>query len=502
MKKPLILALVLVLAITPFVKAEPSGNKPTITVGSKKFTENVILGEIVRLLGKQSGVNVRHRKQLGGSRFLWSALNNEEIQLYPEYTGTLLQEILADENLTEFRELRRHLNAGGLKITDSLGFNNTYALAMQASQADERNIRTISDLTEYPHLEFGFTNEFMNRDDGWPGLRRAYNLPQEDVQGLDHDLAYRGLAGGDLDVIDVYTTDAKIEYYDLTLLEDDRNFFPTYNAVYVYDRALESQAPEFLEQLKKLEGKISVSQMTSMNADVQLRDVPAERVAANFLKRELDLSVTVRTETTLGNLLTRTSEHLFMVAISLAAAILLAVPLGIAATYWRPLGRVILGTVGILQTIPSIALLVFMIPLFGIGTTPAMVALFLYSLLPIVQNTYSGLEDIGGDVLESARALGLTELAILTKIKLPLSLRSILAGVKTSAVINVGVATLGALIGAGGYGQPIFTGIRLDDMSLVLQGAIPAALLALAVQWLFDLVEYLLLPQGLDQNPG
>jgi osmoprotectant transport system permease protein len=144
----------------------------------------------------------------------------------------------------------------------------------------------------------------------------------------------------------------------------------------------------------------------------------------------------------------------------------------------------VLGLTGAIQTIPALALLVFMIPWFGIGAWPAIAALFLYSLLPIVRNTHLGLRAIPGDVRESAIVLGLPAAARLRLVELPLAAPSMLAGVKTAAVINIGTATLGALIGAGGYGEPILTGIRLDDMELILEGAVPAALLALLVHWI------------------
>ncbi|MCA9245391.1 MAG: ABC transporter permease, partial [Phycisphaerales bacterium] len=161
-------------------------------------------------------------------------------------------------------------------------------------------------------------------------------------------------------------------------------------------------------------------------------------------------------------------------------AILVAVPLGIAAAKWQRGGQAILGTVGVIQTVPSLVLFVILIPFLGIGPWPAIFALFLYSLLPIVRNTYAGLHDIPGSLQESAQALGLPATARLRLVELPLAARSILAGVKTAAVINVGTATLGGLISAGGYGDPIFTGIRLDRHDLLLEGAIPAAMLALA----------------------
>jgi osmoprotectant transport system permease protein len=183
--------------------------------------------------------------------------------------------------------------------------------------------------------------------------------------------------------------------------------------------------------------------------------------------------------------------------VSLTLAIAAAVPLGVLAFRRPRLGQAILAVVGVIQTIPSLALLVFMIPLLGIGAVPATVALSLYSLLPIVRNTHAGLASIPGAVRESAEALGLSPAAILRLVELPMAGGSILAGMKSAAVINVGTATLGALIGAGGLGQPILTGIRLDDVGLVLEGAVPAALLALLVQGLFDLAERALVPRGL-----
>jgi osmoprotectant transport system permease protein len=192
---------------------------------------------------------------------------------------------------------------------------------------------------------------------------------------------------------------------------------------------------------------------------------------------------------------------LTLVGLSVGGAILLGLPLGIVAARRRRLRRLILGTTGLMQTIPSLALLVFMIPLFGIGTGPALVALVVYSLLPIVRNTVAGIDAIAAPLRESAAALGLTSRERLRLVELPLAMPSILAGVQTAAVIAVGTATLGALIGAGGYGQPILTGIRLDDTPLILEGAVPSALLALAVQGLFDVVERLVVSRGLRVRP-
>lgn len=468
-----------------------------ITLGSKGFTESVILGEMLRQLAQQTGTEAQHQRQLGGTSVLWNALLSGEIDAYPEYTGTLLQEILVKENLQTEAELRQALTEHGLRMTAPLGFNNTYAIGMKTALAEQLKLRTISDLKNHPELVLGFGNEFMDRADGWPDLQQRYQLPQQNVRGLDHDLAYRGIASGSLQVTDLYSTDAEIAYYNLLTLEDDLNYFPVYNAVILYRADLAQQFPEVVAMFNRLVGRIDAPTMSRMNAQVKLNGEPESAVAAEFLKRALNLEVDYRVKTAWQRFWQHTGEHLVLVGISLLAAILLAIPLGILAARRERLGHMVLGVASILQTIPSLALFVFMIPILGIGEPPAIVALFLYSLLPIIRNTHAGLKDIPHAIVESAQALGLSSRARLRIVELPLATRAILAGIKTSAVINVGTATLAALIGAGGYGQPILTGIRLDNTSLILQGAIPAAALALLVQGLFGLIERGLLPRGL-----
>jgi len=469
----------------------------SITIGSKVFTESVILGEMLKHLAQQTGIETHHHRQLGGTRVLWNALLSGEIDAYPEYNGTLLQEIMVKENLQTEAELNQALTARGLRMTPALGFNNTYAIGIKAALAERLELQSISDLRNHPELVLGFSNEFIDRADGWPGLQQHYQLPHQNVRGLDHDLAYRGIESGTLQVIDLYATDAEIDYYKLRTLEDDLNYFPIYNAVIVYRGDVEQRAPEVVEMFNRLAGRIDAATMSTMNAQVKLNGEPESAVAANFLKQALNINVDYQIQTAWQRFWQHTVEHLVLVGISLSAAIFIAVPLGILAARRKRLGSIILGVAGILQTIPSLALFVFMIPLLGIGGPPAIMALFLYSLLPIIRNTYAGLKDIPPAIIESAQALGLSSRARLRIVELPLATRTILAGIKTSAVINVGTASLSALIGAGGYGQPILTGIRLDDMGLILQGAIPAAALALLVQGLFELIERGLLPKGL-----
>ena len=484
-------------ALLALGQASAAAEEETLRIGSKKFTESVILGEMAAQLAQHAGHTAIHRREIGGTRVLWGALLAGEIDVYPEYTGTLRQEILAAEDLNGDAGLGQALAQHGLRMTEPLGFNNTYAIGVTAGLADELGLRTISDLRRHPGLVMGFGNEFMNRADGWPGLRRHYDLPHQDVRGLDHDLAYRGIASGALQVIDLYATDAEIAYYGLRSLRDDRGFFPVYDAVLLYRADLESRAPGALAQLRRLSGSLDADTMAGLNASVKIDRRGEAEVAAEFLHDRFGLQVASAAASAWQRLWRHTLEHLALVAVSLTAAIVIAVPLGILAARRPRFGQFVLGVAGILQTIPSLALFVFMIPLLGIGGPPAVMALFLYSLLPIVRNTHVGLTTIPLPVRESAEALGLPAASRLRLIELPLSGPTILAGIKTAAVINVGTATLAALIGAGGYGQPILTGIRLDDMGLILQGAVPAAVLALAVQGLFEAAERVMVPRGL-----
>lgn len=481
--------------------AEPTPMAP-ITVGSKKFTESVILGDALTLLLADGGYPVTHRSGLGGTRILWGALLSGEIDVYPEYTGTLLREILADQPLEGAHALREALAQQGVSISAPLGFENTYALAVTEDTAERLGLETVSDLRAHPDLRLGFSSEFLDRGDGWPGLKRRYRLPQTRVQGLDHDLAYRGIASGRIDVTVVYTTDAEIERYGLRQLDDDLGYFDDYQAVLLYREDLEQRAPGAVALLGRFEGAISEPVMARLNGRVKLDGLSEQAAAAELIESRFDVAVEVEQHGLWQRLLVLTLQHLGLVSVSLVAAILVAIPLGIVAARHPRLGQVLLGLTGVLQTIPSLALFVFLIPLLGIGWPPSVAALFIYSLLPIVRNTHAGLTDIPRPIRESADVIGLTPNARLRLVELPLAARSILAGIKTSAVLNVGTATLAALIGAGGYGQPILTGIRLDDVGLIMEGAVPAALLALAIQGLFELGERVVVPRGLRLQPA
>ncbi len=475
----------------------------TLRIGSKSFTESVILGEMLCALVANAGSEFDHQSELGGTQILWQALVKGDIDAYVEYSGTLSEEILQGEQIYQLEAITRRIEQVGIKATKSLGFNNTYALGMKRQRAEELGMTKISHLRSHPDFKLGFSDEFIERGDGWNGLKSRYKLPQENVRALDHSLAYRGVWTGSIDVVDLYATDPEIVSFDMQVLEDDLAYFPLYEAVVVYRAELEQSHPRVVAAFHQLAGKIDSTTMAELNKASRIDRQAEAQIAAEFLNEHVDPSIPVPDPTTglwrrrLSRFTSNSLEHLYLVGISLTMAIVCAIPLGILAYKQPAWGGWILGVVGIIQTIPSMALLVFMIPLLGLGAKPAILALFLYSLLPIVRGTHTGLSGLPNSIHESALALGLPTFARLRLIELPLAAQSILSGIKTSAVINVGTATIGALIGAGGYGQPIITGIRLADFWLILQGAVPAALLALFVQALFGWAERGFVPAGL-----
>ena len=469
-----------------------------VKIGSKSFIESVILAEMVEGVLTDAGIRAEHDHVEMQAQISWQAIRNGEIDLYVEYTGTLMKELLVEDHLETIDALRDQLATMGLRMTHPLGFRNNYGLGMLEQTAERLGIERVSDLVDHPQLRFRFSDPFMAREDCWPTLRKHYALPQHDARGMNHDLAYLALVDGACDLIDVYTTDAEIEHFGLRVLEDDLHHFPVYEPVVLYRADLVERFPGIEPALKRLEGCLDQQQMMQLNARVKYDKRQPGEVAADYLKHNLGIEVDVEIETWQQRLVRNTLEHLRLVAVSLTAAIIVALPLGVVAARRKRVGQVILATVGIVQTIPSLALLAFMVPLLGVGVRPAIMALFLYSLLPIVRNTHAGLHDIPSQVRDSASALGLPGAARLFRVELPMASRSIMAGIKTSAVINVGTAALGGLIAAGGFGQPIMTGLtRLDMQMIVWQGAVPASILALAVQGAFELAERMIVPRGL-----
>jgi osmoprotectant transport system permease protein len=469
-------------------------SKPIVTVGSKAFTEGYILGEIIAQTLEQAGeVQVTRKFGLGGTGVPYEALMKGSIDLYPEYSGTISEAILKIHHVDDLRKIRKELIPLKLVITDSLGFNNTYALAMNGKIAEAKNIKTISNLKNFSDIKTGFSHEFVSRPDGYPGLSEKYNLKLKNFKALEHSLAYEAIDRGEIDMTDAYSTDAKIQRFNLRILQDDKHFFPDYYAVILARQDFVSKYPKSWRALKKLEETISAEEMQYLNGLSDIDKKSFAQIAGEFLNKNNQAIG----ESVLRKVWVYTKQHLALVCISLFLSIIIGLPLAILAARFRKLGRVILIVSGIVQTVPSLALLCFLIPFFGIGTLPALVALFLYGLLPIVINTYTSLIAIDFRLIESSRALGLSGYQRLTLIELPLSAPAIMAGIKTSAIINIGTATLAALIGAGGYGTPIVTGLALNDMSLILQGAIPAALMSLIAYGFFEIADRIVIPKGL-----
>lgn len=477
-----------------FLFSFPLFSHECLTIGSKRFTESYILGEILKKTAEQTDeVQVDYRPCLGSTGIVFEALREGAIDLYPEYTGTILEEFIKMGSLkrADLDTLRKKLYPQGIGVDIAFGFSNSYALAMLEEKARELNIQRISDLALHPELKMGFSQEFLKRRDGWEELKKNYLLPQTRVIGIDYTLSFEGLTSRQIDVTDIYTTDPKIQKEHLRILQDDRHFFPSYEAVVLYRLGVPQKYPETWKALLSLQGRISEEQMIAMNAQVEMHGESINDVASDFLHIKTDTRHTFL-EHFLGlHLFDLVKQHLFLVFASLLPAIFVGIFLGILAVYSFSLRHIILSVVGIVQTIPSLALFAFLIPLLReIGTVPALIALFLYALLPIVRNTYTGLTDIPKPLRESAIVLGLPLLPRLRLIELPLASRTILAGIKTAAVINVGMATIAALVGAGGLGEPILTGLALNDYGILLAGAIPACILAIVVQCGFDALDY------------
>ena len=491
----------------------------TVVVASKPFGESYLLAEMFSQLLESRGFAVERRPGLGATEIAFRALRSSAIDVYPEYTGTGLVAVLhdtlpdsiaADSRAVYAHVARRFADLYKLRWLPPLGFQNTYAIAITKSTAARYHIRTLTDLArESQHLRAGFTADFIGRSDGLVGLSRVYGLHPREVRPLAPAVKYQALVSGAVDVIDGYSTDGLLARYDLVTLIDDRHFFPPYEAAALVSQRLAESAPGAMDALALLSGRLDEQTMRALNRRVEVDREDVARVASDELSA-LGLTSAVRSQTRAGakqssgfagymwnqrgKLLALTGRHLLLVSISLLAAILLAVPLGLALERARKVAEPVIGGLGVLQTIPSIALLAFMIPLLGVGVLPALVALWLYALYPIARGTYTGVRDADPDAVAAAEALGTTPAQRLLWVRLPLAAPVIMAGIRTAAVITVGAATLAAFIGAGGLGEPIVAGLALADSRMILSGALPAAALALVVDGSLGLVERLVAP--------
>ncbi|MEO8293975.1 MAG: glycine betaine ABC transporter substrate-binding protein [Gemmatimonadota bacterium] len=510
-------ALLMVAESHPAAALQDPGAR-SIIVASKPFGESFLLAEMFAQTLESNGFRVDRRMGLGATEIAFGALRSGAIDVYPEYTGTGLLAILKLPAISDpretFRTVQREFKARyGIRWLPPLGFQNTYAIAVRRETAARYHLHTISDLArEAAHLTAGFTPDFTGRADGLPGLAKAYGLAPRGVRSLLQAVKYQALAGGSVDVIDGYSTDGQLARYNLVVLEDDKHFFPPYQAAALVGSRLQRSAPAAIEALSSLSGIIDEETMRRLNQRVEVNSEPVAAVARSGLE-ELGVLVTqsshiVASRDSTGSfarfmwdsrslVLSLTLRHLVLVSVSLLAAILLAVPLGLLLERSRGSAESVIRSVGLMQTIPSIALLAFMLPLLGIGMVPALVALFLYSLYPILRNTYTGIRDAAPAAVSAATALGMTPGQVLFQVRLPLAAPVIMAGIRTAAVINVGTATLAAFIGAGGLGDPIVAGLALSDTRMILSGALPAALLALLVDLILGLVERGVTPGGI-----
>lgn len=467
-------------------------------MGAKHFNEGYILSEMIAIILEDAGFAVERKFSLGGTAVSFEALRNNAIDIYPEYSGTIAYEILkARHNLTldEINVLAR--KKFNLEISAPYGFSNTYALVMARRKAKMLNISTISDLQRHPELTAGMSYEFLKRQDGWEALASFYGLPHDAV-GLEHGLAYEAVLQNRIDVTDGYSTDGEIKKYDFIFLYDDKRFFPEYHALSFYVGSL---PPDAKKAIEKLNFSISEKEMQSLNAFALFEKRSHFEIAREFLlRKQLIKDKPEKALPGVREILNKTLVHIKLTLLALVAATIVAFPLGIFI-YWHPLfSRGALYFTGILQTIPSIALLALMIPLFGIGLLPALVALFLYALLPILRNTVTGLFSVDPELKKVASAIGLNNWKRLRLVEIPLAMPVIITGIRTAAVINVGTATLAAFIGAGGLGEFIVTGLAVNSTNLILKGAIPAALLAILMELAFEGIERILIPDHLRKK--
>jgi osmoprotectant transport system permease protein len=474
---------------------QPADAQPaqTLRIGSKRFTESTILGEILT----QAAARVapaEHVPGMGNTAILVQALRSGAVDLYPEYLGTIELEILHHEATgASLAQIDRELEPMGLGAGIALGFENAYAIGVRGDTARALDLHAIGDLAGQPQLRFGLSHEFLGRADGWAGLARRYGLAAQPT-GLDHGLAYEALAAHEVDVIDLYSTDAKIARYGIQVLRDDRGYFPRYDAVVLYRRAVPQRFAQAWGALQALAGRIDQQRMIELNGQAELGHLAARDIARAFLQPGQGAAVRAGfLHRLFGEDFGRLArQHVALVLLSLAAATAIGVPLGVAAARWARAGAVILAVIGVLQTIPALALLAALIPLLGaIGARPALMALFIFALLPIVRNTAVGLRQVPAELREAATALGARSLARLCLVELPLASPVILAGVRTAAVISVGTATIGAFVGAGGFGERIAIGLALNDHPMLLAGALPAAALALLFEAFFSGLEAL-----------
>ncbi|MAF77885.1 MAG: hypothetical protein CME60_06955 [Halobacteriovoraceae bacterium] len=501
--------------------AQKSDDITPIKVGSKIFTEGQILGEMMTLvLNEKLDHPATAQLNFGGTKVVFDALLGGDIDIYPEYTGTGYVFILKKENL--IRDPERIYKEVALAYKERyqilwsppMGFNNSYALVVRK---DDPRFSGISKLSQLPKdlrpFRYASPHEFMERTDGFRSFKDFYQFQFDpsQIMGMDAGLMYSALKEKQVDMIMAYATDGRIEAYHLKTIKDDLHFFPPYWAAWNFKEKTLKKYPILKEATELFHNLISEEEMIQMNAAVDEYKRSPKEVARNFLIKKGILTGKVNTKSSHSKrgvleflyqkrfyLYKIMKEHIQLSSLSLFLAILISLPLGILLTRYQKISGPVFAVINTLQTIPSLALLGLLIPLTGIGFVPAITALFLYCLLPLIRNTYTGIQGVDSKYIEASKGMGLTSFQILKTVEIPLALPVILAGVRTSSVIVIGTATLAALVGAGGLGEPIFRGVATINSSLILLGAIPSALLAILVDKALSLAERKLISKGLQ----
>ena len=510
----------------PPLAPSPSARADRIVVGSKNFEESRLLAEMfAQLLESRTHLQVERRLGLAGTQVCFEALKKGAIDVYPEYTGTGLVSILGekaqggpDQTLNRVRaEFLRRWNVWWLA---PLGFENSWEIAVPRELAEREHLDTITDLARVSkRLHVGFGHEFVGRDDGLLGLQKVYGLEFAKIDHLQQAIQYQAARQRSIDALDVYSTDGRLILYNLKVLRDDRRFFPPYEAAALVRGETLKRHPEVGAILGLLAGSLSEDAMRAYNLRLQEKHESEVTVARDAL-RAIGLVVPesrpprpqvaqarlprLRLEPAPGPrppgppapralgggpVPRRADRH--------PPRPLAGAPPALGRNGDPPAGAPADHTLPRPPRLHEQSRL-----LQGWGPSPPSWPLWIYSLFPIVRNTYSGVRDADPKAVEAATALGMTPGQILRQIRLPLAAPVVMAGLRTAAVITVGTATLAApFIGAGGLGEPIVTGLQLADRAMILSGAIPAALLALAVDAALGVVEKSLRPAGLERAP-
>ena len=491
----------------------------TIQLAGKAFTESNVLMELMaQMIEAHTELTVERTPSINGSQLTAAALLADEIDIYAEYTGTAWYNQMARTDpcspLHCFSEMAQYAEQHwGARVMSPFGFNNTYAIAVRRPLAEERNLRTISDLKRLGDgLRIALSHEFLARPDGWPGLAETYGLEHVGTVGVEHAIVYDALLSGTLDVVEVYSTDGKLDNPEIVLLKDDLNYFPPYHAVPVVRTEIYNDYPEVVRALELLAWSLSDLEMSRLNRLTEESGGDFSGVASTFLRArgligETDGDLSTGPSSLSfkidASLIARQAwRHLLLTLMAVLLACAFALPVAMLLVFHPRHAGWVIGTTSTFQTIPGLALLAILVatPAMGLGMVTAITAIWVYALLPILRNAYVGLTEVDLQLLDVATALGMTPGQVLRFIRIPLAVPTIMAGVRTATVISVGVTTLAAFVGAGGLGELILTGLQLTNRTLILSGALPAALMALIIDRILAGAQTWLAPGGLGEG--